>query len=211
MTKKKSLYQQMAFQVQKKVTQSVFDEQINIQTTIRRMRKEKGLTGVELCKRAQDLDPRTLTALEKGRIKNPSIKTLESVARGLNVTISDLFRQTEAEAESYYHAGGPKGFYQMDFPAWGVKMVSYTPLTRHFFCGKLILGGRRKIDQTLFKHPLPLFISVMAGKVEIAVETKKSLLREGDNLFFNGILRHTFYNPLEREAVLLLVTAPSFL
>jgi DNA-binding XRE family transcriptional regulator len=211
MTKKKSLYQEIASQVEKKASQSVFDERVNVQATIRKMRKEKGLAGVELCKRAQDLDPRTLTALEKGRIKNPSIKTLESVARGLNVTISDLFRQTEAESESYYYSGGPKGAYHMEFPSWGVKVISYTPLTRHFFCGKLILAGRKKMDQTLLKHPLPVFISVMAGKVEITVETKKTLLREGDNLFFNGILQHSFYNPLERESALLLVTAPSFL
>ncbi len=209
--KKKSIYQEIAAHVQKKGVQSAFDERNNVQATIRRMRKEKGLSGVDLCRKAQDLDPRTLTALEKGRIKNPSIKTLESVARGLEVTVSDLFRKTEAEAEIYHQTGGPKGAYQMEFPGWGVKVVSYTPVIRQFFCGKLILGGHKKLDHTFLKHPLPIFVSALSGKVEIAVESRKTLLREGDNLFFNGILQHSFYNPLERESVLLLVTAPSFL
>ena len=210
MNRKKSLYQEIASHVQKKTAQSIFNDQLNVQATIRRIRKEKGLSGVELCSRAQDLDPRTLTALEKGRIRNPSIKTLESVARGLEVTISDLFLQTEIQSENYFYQGSPKGAYQMDFPSMGVKVISFTPLNRSFFCGKLILAGKKKIDQTFLRNPLPIYVSSLTGRTEITVEDRKSTLREGDSLFFNGILRHTFYNPLERESVLMVVTAPSF-
>ena len=185
-------------------------EKFNLNKTIRRLREEKKLSGVALCKKAGDLDPRTLTALEKGRIKNPSIRTLESVSRGLGVSVSELFREAEIGLEKFFYQGTQKGAYQLDFSSLGVKIVSFTPFIKDFFCGKLILGGRRRLDQTLLKHPRPMFVSALVGRFEVSVEGKSFSLKEGENLFFNAIFKHAFYNPLERESVLLLVSAPSF-
>ena len=187
------------------------EDAFNLNQTIRRLREERKLSGVELCRRAGDLDPRTLTALEKGRIKNPSIKTLESVSKGLGLSVSDLFRQAEMSLERNFHLGSQKGVFQMDFPAWGVKIVSFTPLMKDFFCGKLILAPHRRLDQAFMNHRMPLHVSIVVGRVEVSLENRKYLLEEGENIFFNGILQHSFYNPRERDAVLLMVTAPSFL
>lgn len=210
-TKKESFYQALGGRIENGMRRRFQTEQVNIPATVRQMRQSKKLTGAELCKRAGDLDPRTLTALEKGRIKNPSIATLKSVSRGLGVTISDIFREAEIQTDHHFYAGSQKGFCQIDFHLAGIKVVSFTPFIKDFFCGKLIMGPRKKLDQTLLKHPLPLFVSVLVGRVEIEVEKRRLSLREGENLFFNGILKHSFYNPLERESVLWMVTAPSFL
>ena len=206
-----SIYQVLVEEVQEHIRRNLFAEKININQTIRRLRKEKGLTGVALCKGSGDLDPRTPTAVEKGRIINPSIKTLHSVARGLGVSVSELFRHAEMGIDRNLYLGSQKGAFQIDFPWRGIKAVSLTPFIKDFFCGKLILGARKKIDQTFLKRPLSLFISVVFGRFEITVESRQIKLREGENLFFNGILRHSFYNPLERESVMLFITAPSFL
>ncbi len=179
--------------------------------TIKTLRLERKLTGIALCTKSGDLDPRTLTALEKGRIKNPSIKTLQSLARGFGMTVSEIFRRSESQQDHYLYQGSQKGLCQMDFPLFGVRMVSFTPFVEDFFCGKLILGPRKKIDQTFLKKPVSVFMSVIFGRFEVTVESRKVNLREGENLFFNGILKHSFYNPLERESVMLFITSPSFL
>lgn len=206
-----SIYKMLGKEIGEQSLKCRLAEKIDLAATVRRLRIEKKLSGAELCRMAGDLDPRTLTAVEKGRIVNPSVKTLQSVARALEVTVSDLFREAEIAIDRHFYAGSQKGAYQIDFPAWGARAVSFTPFIRNFFCGKLILGPRKKLDQTFLNHPLPLFVSTLMGRFEILVEGKKMILKEGENLFFNGILRHSFYNPLEREAALLLVTAPSFL
>ncbi len=206
----KSFYKTLAGAMKRKIKNSetgIF----NLNQTIRRLRQEKRLTGAELCRRAGNLDPRTLTALEKGRIKNPSIQTLESVSKGLDLTISGLFRQAKMRLERNFYLGSQKGAFQMDFPSWGVKMVSFTPLTKDFFCGKMILASHRRLDQTFMDHRMPMYVSTVVGRVEVSLENRKFLLREGENLFFNGILQHSFYNLTERETVLFMVTAPSFL
>ncbi len=209
--KEPSIYEAIRKKFQERQSRNTPSEKLDLPKTVRLLRQEKGLSGIELCKRAGDLNPKTLTAVEKGRIRNPSIKTLLSLARGLGVTVGDLFRQAEIELERHFQLGSPKGSFQIDFPKRGVKVVSFTPFIKDFFCGKLIVGARHVVDETLLKHPLPFFISTLIGRFEIDIEGKKVNLKEGENVFFNGILRHSFYNPLHRESVLLMVTAPSFL
>lgn len=186
-------------------------DEIDLKNNIVRMRGERKLSGAELCRRSGGLDPRTLTAIEKGRIKNPSISTLQALARGLGISVSGLFRQIEVETDRFCYQGSKKGAYQIDLPEWGVKIVSFTPFVRDFFCGKFMVGAQKKFSGALLKHFSPIHVSILIGRFEITVENKVFSLREGDNLFFNGILNHSFYNPLHGESVFWMVTAPSFL
>ncbi len=204
-------YDVLSGEMQSKANFNSRAESFDISATVCRLRKEKKMTGVELCRRAGDLDPRTLTALEKGRIKNPSIQTLQSLSRGLNIAVSDLFRKAEIGMDRYFYTGSPKGFCHIDFPSLGMKVVSFTPLVKDFFCGKFILAPRKRLDHLFMKHASPIYISVLIGCFEVCIEEKSKVLKEGENLFFNGYLKHSFLNPLERESVLMLMTAPSFL
>ena len=211
MGRKKTSFYQAAAKSVRHLEKERGPMKLDLYGTLRRLRKEKNLSGVELCRRAGDLDPKTLTAVEKGRIHNPSIKTLQSLAKGLGVSVSDLFRQTEIGMEDYFCLGSQKGGFDLNFPKLGVKMVSFTPFMKEFFCGKLIISARRRLDDQVLHHPLPIFISCLIGRFEIVVEDKRALLKEGDNLFFNGTFRHSFQNLLRRDSVLLMVTAPSFI
>jgi transcriptional regulator with XRE-family HTH domain len=146
------------------------------------LRDEKGLSGAELCRRGQGVEPKTLVALEKGRIRNPSIATLEALARGFGITVGDLFRQEELADEKHFYLGTQKGAFRMDLPAKGVQLVSFTPLAEEFFCGKLILESRRSFDETLFVQQGVFFMMVLVGQIEGVVEERKVFLKEG-NLF----------------------------
>lgn len=205
-----SLYQVLAQKLEERAKKTSHREKIHLNQTIRQLREGSGLSGVELCRRAGDLNPKTLTAVEKGRIKNPSIQTLLSLARGLNLTVADIFRQAEIGMDRNLYLGSQKGAFQVEFPWAGLKIVSFTPFIKDFFCGKFILGAKRKVEDTVLKHSMPFFISSLIGRFQIRIEEQLIDLKEGENLFFNGRLKHTFYNPLHRESVLLLVTAPSF-
>ncbi len=207
----KNLYQKLSSHIKAKTLKSILEEKICLHETVRSLRRAKGLSGAELCRRAKNLDPRTLTAVEKGRIRNPSIQTLQSLARGLGISVSDLFRQSELAMERYFQHGSQKGTFQMEFPSLGVKIVSFTPFIENFFCGKLILASKKRLEESLLKHNLPLFVWTLVGRFEVDIEGKKFNLKEGDNLFFHGRWKYSFTNPLHRESVLLMVTAPSFL
>lgn len=185
-------------------------EKIHLGRTIRELREKAGLSGVELSRRSGGMDPRTLNAIEKGRIRNPSLDRLERIARGLGCLVSGLFIQAEMDLDRTYHPGSPKGIFQMEFPKWGLKVVSSTPPIQEFFCGKLILAPHGRVPGELLSRPSPVFLEVVIGRIEVEVEHKKLTLSEGENLFFNGGLEHSFRNTLNRESALWLVTAPSF-
>lgn len=157
------------------------------------------------------MDPRLLNAVEKGRIKSPSLQTLTALSRALGITLADFFTAVELEREDSFFAGSQKGNFTLEFQAAGARVVSFTPFIKNFFCGKIMLGPKKKFDQRLLRHAHPQFVSVILGRFEIQVGTRRVSLREGENLFFNGAIKHVIANPLHRESVLMLMTAPSFL
>ena len=183
---------------------------INLGKKIRELRERSGVSGAELCRRSGGIDPRTLNAIEKGRIRTPSIDMLQAIAGGLGCLVRDLFTQAEVALGRNFHVGSAKGAFQMEFPSCGVRIVSLMPTIREFFCGKMILGPRAKVQDEVPIRSCPMFIEVVMGKIELVIEGERISLKEGENVLFNGSLEHQIQNPLNREAVLWMVTAPSF-
>ena len=186
---------------------------LEIGSIVRRLRKERGLSGAELCRRGKGIDPKTLVALEKGRIRNPSIATLGALAKGFGMTVSDLFRNAEFDQRDYFSLGSPKGLYKIDLPSQGIQLISFTPLMEELFCGKMILEGQKQFDEKLFGSAVTgaFFIMTLIGQVEGEIEGRKVTLKEGDNLYFFGGMRFRLANALQRNSTLLLVTVPSCL
>ncbi len=59
---------------------------------IKRYRVEKGLSQEQLAQRAS-ITYSTLAKLESGANQNPTVKTLQQVARALEVTLDDLMKE----------------------------------------------------------------------------------------------------------------------
>ena len=184
---------------------------LEIGPMVRRLREERGLSGVELCRRGKGIDPKTLVALEKGRIRNPSIATLEALAKGFGMTVSDLFRRAEFDQRDYFSLGSPKGLYKIDLPSQGIQLISFTPLMEELFCGKMILEGQKRFDEKLFCGGGAFFVMTLIGQFEGEIEGRKVTLKEGDNLYLFGGMRFHLANALQRNSTLLLVTVPSCL
>lgn len=183
---------------------------INLGQTVRLLREKQKLTGAELCKRSGGLDPKTLTAVEKGRIRNPSIQTLESIARGLSITVSSIFRQAELGSEKFFLRSSQKGVFHLQF-APGIELVSFTPFVPGIFCGKFIIGGKKTLDRSLFHFDGAVFAMTLVGSFRVKMEQHQLEINEGENLYFRGSFDFSFYNPNYRNAVLLVMTSPSFL
>jgi len=62
-----------------------------IRENLKEYREEKGYSKLRLAKEAK-LNRKTIEFIENGRIANPSINTLESIANVLEVNITDLIK-----------------------------------------------------------------------------------------------------------------------
>lgn len=182
---------------------------IPIGAVLRQIRLAHGLTQVTLAKQS-GIDPRTITAIEKGRILNPSLINLKRLTQALGITLRDLFGRLEAEESSSLWVGNQSGEFEIDLPHQHARLISYLPPNMPFGAGKLILGSKGKIDPTTFPLVGTLFLQVVLGKMELNLEGREILLREGQNCFFNGRLRYTLSNPVWRAATALLFCATPF-
>lgn len=212
MTKRAGIYKTLSDEVRRQVRERHADRLPDIAGTVRRLREAKKISAAEVCRRSGELDPRTLNALEKGRIRNPTLKTLQALAQGLGLSMTEILSAAEGGAEPDFFAGGPQGAFHLDFPRQGLKIVSLTPLIHDFFCGKLILSPKVKIPDSMLNTPFPVYLSVLVGGMDVEIRGRGvTSMKEGDNIFLRGSLRHSLQNRSQRETAVLLLTAPSFL
>ncbi len=177
---------------------------------IRRRRQLLGWKAVELARKS-GLNPRTLDAIEKGRIESPSLRSLVSLAHALGVSAASLFSTHESDQDRFFLGGNQKGQHTLEFQKYGFRVVCYTPLVPNFFVGKVILHGESKIEQKVLPTSGMILVQVIMGKLMVHFEDKEHLIREGNYAFFDGCFPHHFQNPQYKECTFLLVTAPSFL
>ncbi|MBI3998980.1 MAG: helix-turn-helix domain-containing protein [Candidatus Omnitrophica bacterium] len=177
---------------------------------IHRKRELLGWRGVELAKRA-GINPRTLEAIEKGRIKSPSIESLVAVANALEVSVASLFVGESTETGCLFLRGDQKGQVTLEFPKAGFRIVCYTPMVRNLFAGKVILKGETRIEHKILPTAGMIFVQAIMGKLSVQFDGKDHWVREGNYAFFDGCFPHSFYNPQFKESTFLLVTTPSFL
>jgi len=62
-----------------------------VSDNIRKMRQKKGISQDRLSKKA-DLALNTIVKIETGESPNPTVETLEKIAKALGVSIGDLFK-----------------------------------------------------------------------------------------------------------------------
>lgn len=188
------------------------DRRLNIfpGAAIRKKRELLGWKAIELAKRS-GLNPRTLDAIEKGRIESPSLRNLDAVAKTLGISVAALFAEVKAESASLFIGGNQKGLHALEFPKDVFRVVCYAPLIPHFFVGKVIVKGETRIEHRMLPTSGMIFIQTIMGKISVQLEGKEHLVREGSYAFFDGCFPHSFYNPQYKESTFLLITAPSFL
>lgn len=177
---------------------------------IQERRKLLGWRGVELAKRS-GINSRTLDAIEKGRIKSPSLQSLEAVSEALGISVASLFVTEETKQLGLFTSGDQKGQHVLEFPKNGFRVVCYTPMIPHLFSGKVIVKAETRIEPKALPTSGSIFVQPIMGKLSIHFDGKDYLIREGNYAFFDGYFPHSFSNPQIKESTFLLVTTPSFL
>ncbi|PIQ87436.1 MAG: hypothetical protein COV74_00760 [Candidatus Omnitrophica bacterium CG11_big_fil_rev_8_21_14_0_20_45_26] len=182
----------------------------HIGAAMRVLRQRRGQKAVELAKSA-GLDPRTYAAIEKGRIKNPSLQNIEAIARALDITPSELFSQHTTQQPDNLFIGTQKGEFTLDYEERGFRIISFTPPHPSFFVGKVLMHQGARLDAGIFPMEGHLFIQIVFGKLALSVNRQEFFLKEGNTLLINSKLPYAFFNPHIRETSFLLTSVPSFI
>lgn len=184
------------------------ENEIPLGRTIRELRVKRGLAQIELAKKT-GIDPRTMAAIENGRIVTPSLASLKQIAACLDTPLKNLFGRAEAQAPGSFFIVNQRGEYTLEWPRQKFRIVSYLPKTSPFFAGKIILESRGLCDSQALPFVGQVFLQVIFGKMQLVLEGNEHYLKEGQNILFDGRLSYAFSNPTLREATALIAASPS--
>jgi transcriptional regulator with XRE-family HTH domain len=157
---------------------------------VRRLRKSFDLTVSELGI-ASGISTGMLSKIENGSI-SPSLSTLSSLAKALNVSISSLFRETGEQRDCSFVKSGTG----VRIERRGTKAGHLYDLLGHS------LGGEVTVEPYLitlkadaepyidFRHAGVEFIYMLSGKVRYRHADRSYVLEPGDALFFDAAGRH---------------------
>jgi len=157
---------------------------------VRRLRKDLDLTVAELGA-AAGISTGMLSKIETGSI-SPSLATLNSLARALNVPISRLFSETDEKRDCSFVKAGQG----VRIERRGTKAGHLYDLLGHSLGGTigtepyLITLKSDAVPYTDFRHAGIEFIYMLTGKVRYRHADRSYVMEPGDALFFDAAARH---------------------
>ena len=156
----------------------------------RRLRKDLDLTVAELGN-AAGISTGMLSKIENGSI-SPSLATLDSLAKALNVPISRLFSEREEQRDCSFVKAGQG----VRIDRRGTKSGHLYDLLGHSLGGSigvepyLITLKTDAVPYTGFRHAGVEYIYMLTGKVRYRHADRLYVLEPGDSLFFDAAARH---------------------
>ena len=164
---------------------------ISVGQQLRLLRDQRGISIRELS-RISGLSANALSMIERG-LTSPSVSTLYRLTDALNVPITALFRQDQAQEAIVFRS--VKSRKRVTFP-----MGVWEGLGGEAFSGRLqpfmlMLESGAESGKEKIVHTGSEFVMCLRGKLEYEVEGKLYTLETGDSLLFAARLTHRWRNP----------------
>ena len=175
---------------------------------IRNLRKQKGLTISELSIKA-DISTGVISQIERN-LTTPSMKSLFSITKVLKVPVGWLLNEdndTDNDEQDIIVRNNKRRTVNLE---GNITEQILTPR----FSGNLQLilvkiAARGGSNREGYSHKGEEAGFVVQGTVDLTVEAKTYNLNEGDSFKFDSSKKHTFYNPGDKETIILWANTPA--
>lgn len=151
---------------------------------IRKLRRERGLRLVDMAK-LTDLSVSFISQVERG-LTNPGMRSLILMADALEVRPHSLLEEHPQSDSSWLVTRAAE---QPEVANDGGTVRSITSNANPRFNVFDFSGGPREF-YTWYRPPEDVLVIMLAGQLEVEVETEKLLLSAGDTLFVRGGTNH---------------------
>jgi transcriptional regulator with XRE-family HTH domain len=157
---------------------------------VREFRKTAGIGIVELAKRAA-LSASMLSRIENGTI-SPSLATLQSLARALQVPVTSLFREFEEVRDTTFVKAGEGLLVSRDGPRIGheYRILGHTTSKRVAVEPYLMSYNNPAEVFPIYQRPGTEFIYAVAGEFTYRHGKKLFRMSSGDSLLFDADVPH---------------------
>ncbi|MEA3488947.1 MAG: XRE family transcriptional regulator [Candidatus Omnitrophota bacterium] len=174
---------------------------------IRQLRKEREMTLEELSGKS-GVALATLSRMENDKMTG-TLDSHNRICKALNTSITELYREIEDKSKTVEVVSQDKRTEHFIH----TRKAKYELLVTKTFDKKIMPlmmkisgGGQTQKEQN--KTGVEKFIYVISGNLEAAVGDKTYTLKNGDSLYFDASLPHTFKNKAKIEAQAICIIAP---
>lgn len=156
----------------------------------REFRKQAGLGIVELARRAR-LSPGMLSKIENGAI-SPSLATLQSLAKALQVPVTSLFREFDEVRDTTFVRAGEGLLVNRDGPRIGheYRILGHTTSKRIALEPYLMSYDDPAEVFPVYQRSGSEFVYVLEGKLTYRHGSKLFAMSAGDSLLFDAAVPH---------------------
>ena len=186
---------------------------------IRKIRKEKGLSMIELESRLKEifgdkaLRYNTIYRIEKG-LRDARISSLSQICTGLGISLKELKEGTDAEVSSLIDIISKREKTAQYVYTSKAKAEILTTERQPFLALRLVLepGGKTNLEQ----DPAELgkfekWAYGLRGKVTCVIGNYKYILKKDEALCFDSSLPHYFENTTPKRTLCIIIQNPKHL
>ncbi|MBN1687938.1 MAG: cupin domain-containing protein [Candidatus Omnitrophica bacterium] len=180
----------------------------NLGQRIRSLRKEKGLTLVEVAEKT-GVAQATLSRIETGTMMG-TVESHEKISEVLGIGLAELYTGVDRRHEQITHltqeADKKVTFHnknvQIELLTTGSSKKKITPLLM-----TLQAGSETPTDH--LERGVEKFIYVLEGEIHVKLEKEIYPLKTGETLYFDASLAHQCINDKQKTARALITVSPS--
>jgi len=175
---------------------------------IRRLRKQQNYSLREFGEKIS-ASASFLSQVEKGKI-SPSLSKLKDIANALNTTIGLLIGETDHHSDNPVIKMADRKHTDHLGTGIHVELLSSPDPYRQMEPFILRLDAKASSGQQQ-QHFGQVFVYLFRGKLKISLNLKNYILKEGDSMYFNANIPHSFTNEIKGTTeALWVVTPPTF-
>ncbi len=180
----------------------------NLGQRIRKLRKEKGITLVEIAKKT-GVAQATLSRIETGTMLG-TVESHEKIAEALGTGLSELYSGIDRRYDQIAHLGREterkithhSKHLQIELLTQESSKKKITPLL-------ITLQGGSETQREHHERGVEKFLYVLEGEAKVKVDKEEFILKSGETLYFDASLPHQISNEKERAARILVTVSPS--
>ncbi|NLK62522.1 MAG: cupin domain-containing protein [Fusobacteria bacterium] len=176
---------------------------------IKRIRLEKKFSLRELATMVE-LSASFLSQIEQEKA-SPSIENLKKIANALGVKVSYLIEDDESPKDHIVVRKNERRTVESVDSRTKISLLSNSDIDKNMepIYYEIKPGGES--GKNFYSHHGEEFIYVIEGELEIYIDEDKTVLKEGDSMYFKSMLKHRFKNNSNKMCkVLWVVTPPTF-
>ena len=179
----------------------------NLGQRIRKLRKDKGLTLVEISKKT-GVAQATLSRIETGTMMG-TVESHEKIAEALGVGLAELYSGVDSRYEQIAHLKDSERKVTKQTANVRIELLTQESSKKKITPLLITLQGGSETQREHNERGVEKFVYLLEGEIKTKVDKEEFPLSAGESLYFDASLPQQIINEKSKIARLIVAVSPS--